>query len=444
MECFMRKNRGAVNGVEMSSVSSRSHTGEELTSHDSSSLRSDSPATSSGSSDSPTEGSTISSPRPVRSESLSSNSNTNNESTASDSPSVLSSAHRLFSSSPKTDEWLRLEFLDWMNSVIDYCRKKSSQITIPEEREKFVYAKACYDWGVNVYRSREASSDPDFGKISKPSRRITQIYDRFKLLKSGVTSNQGSGIINFDSLKQSLIDKIEHSKNNYQGLERFKYNFLKGMAEILKRDQIEQTIHSEINHFLEELKQKASKVRRLHMQAVRGQHSWAAAVCMPSNPLDGTQVRQIYNEVCLLCELQRGSNLVESLPDIINKLQKQLIKEMNDYSSQADKVSEVKRSFMQNLEKVFPKDQLASCNPKSLSECEDSLKRLPPKPMSLRPDTNALVAYKLDPFSTSFFGSSRVKDLYTRSCDLIECVQSVCPLLNSRIEQEGPAAAACS
>ena len=353
---------------------------------------------------------------------------------------MLSSTNGLFSLSPKPDEWLNLEFLDWMNSVIDYCDENSSQITIAEELKKFIYAKACCDWGVCLFRDPKVLPDPNsveisFLAVSNPSSKITSIHHRFIQLKSRVMSDQGPSILNFDSLKQSLIDKIERSKNNYQGLEKFKFKFLRRMANILKKkNQNAHTAYRDINSVLREYNQNATEERRLLMQAVRGQHAWAA-VCMPSYPLDGTRVRQIYKEVCLLCKLQSGFDLLpffdevkDEVKDQLIKVKGQLIKDMEDYKSPANKVSDVKKSFMEKLLNCMKTSDVNKAG--AITSCKDGLAQLLGEAKSAKEAVKSSSEIWDHPFyKRSFKGVSRVESLHTRSCELVKYAQAVSALL---------------
>ena len=435
----------------LASFSSRSHTSEESTTNSSSSPRSDSSAASNGSSDSPTEGSTISSPRVEQSASFSSISNTIDHSATSDSPSARYWSSRLFSASPKPHDGIML--LEWMESVIDYCREKHSKITIPEELEKYRYAKACLDSIVNEVRKILKVSDRDVNQnISCPSFKLSYRLKEIYLGHKKIMELIRNGSISFNTLVSDLKKKIESISKNYQHSEqhKFKQQFLtfliNSLDTCLKEADSSNSLKQEVDIKLEELKDEVSKETSELTDIIRyaPQDSAASiALRLPLEPLTGKKVQAMYDHVCLLSDLQNNKELLTPLPKIISELEGELITlngeliaNINAYSCQGEAVTQVKRTFVNKLlEHMRDCDLMDTAQVES---CEKQLIQLKktarPAKVSFGPYASALHAKETDPFYTEFRSISRVEKFYNRSCDLVKCAQAVSSLSNPSVD----------
>ncbi len=385
-----------------------------------------------------------SSPRSGPLPSFSSISNTNDHSATSDSPSARYWPSRLFSASPKPHGIMLLE---WMKSVIDYCREKHPKITIPKELEKYRYAKACLDSIVNKVRKILKVSDRDVNQnISCPSFELS--YRLIEIVRGHekIMELIRSGNISFATLVNDLKKQNESISKNYQHSDQheFKLQFLTYLIESLDSCLEDagslNSLKQKVDKKLDELKTKVSEEERKLNDIMRyaTQDSAASiALCFPLEPLEGKKVQEMYDHVCLLSDLQNNKELLTPLPEIISELKGELITNIRAYLDQGEAVTPVKLTFVKDLLGRMQTCDLMGTEVKSCKEQLIELKKTSrPAKVSFRPYASALHAEGADPFYKDSFGVSRVERFYNRSCDLVKCAQAVSSLANSSVDNQ--------
>ena len=181
---------------------------------------------------------------------------------------------------------------------------------------------------------------------------IIQLNNDYKNLS---VDNLGRGgfVLLSRYLKDALRDEIERIRcNYYTPTTIYKGSFLDKMFEALALDGEGDDLITSVNAKLHRINASVvaeRKQRTLELAGFNQAQGAGAVALLPLLPLQGTVVKQLYDQVILLGKLMGSTDVLKSPLDIINDLKRQLITDMEGYLSDNPSTSTVKRKFIDDL-----------------------------------------------------------------------------------------------